>query len=298
MRAAAGSPPAKPAPQFGISVTGTNPYLVEDIGPYDFATIYNILPLWNAGIDGSGQTIAIAGTSSIVLNDVATFRNFFLPSYTSTPAPTLISGNSSPLTVCSSTTGTLPFPTNPCTLNDLLENTLDVEWSGSVAPKAQIVLVSSYPSSTTDDSLYDSESYIVNHLTARIMNVSYGECELALGTAGNVQYYNLWQTAASEGIAVFVASGDSGSASCDAGGDSSWRALSRGIWPLHQRHRLHSVTTPPLAAPISTGAPSPPLNAPHHPTGAPPTPPLPMPLKAAHSATSQRFRGTTPVPVR
>ena len=216
-----GSLAAKAAPQFGISVTGANPYLVEDIGPYDFATIYNILPLWTAGIDGSGQTIAIAGTSSIVLNDVATFRTFFLPSYTSTPAPTLISGNSSPLTVCTSTTGTVPFPTAPCTLDDLLENSLDVEWSGAVAPKAQIVLVSSYPNSATDDNLYDSESYIVNHLTARIMNVSYGECELYNGTAGNVQYYDLWQTAAAEGIAVFVASGDSGSASCDAGGDSA-----------------------------------------------------------------------------
>jgi hypothetical protein len=36
-----------------------------------------------------------------------------------------------------------------------------------------------------------------------------------------VQYYNLWQTAAAEGIAVFVAAGDSGSASCDDGGDAS-----------------------------------------------------------------------------
>ena len=220
---AAGSFSAKPAPQFGINGTDSNgnPYLVEDVGPYDFATIYNVLPLWAAGIDGSGQTIAIAGTSSIVPNDVATFRNFFLPSYTSTPAPTLISGNSSPLTVCTDTTGTLPFPANPCEIGDLIENSLDVEWSGSIAPKAQIVLVSSYPSSTTDDTLYDSESFIVNHLTARIMNVSYGECELVNGTAGNVQYYDLWQTAASEGIAVFVATGDSGSASCDAGGDSA-----------------------------------------------------------------------------
>jgi len=220
---AAGSFSAKPAPQFGINGTDSNgnPYLVEDVGPYDFATIYNVLPLWAAGIDGSGQTIAIAGTSSIVPNDVATFRNFFLPSYTSTPAPTLISGNSSPVTVCTDTTGTLPYSTNPCEIGDLIENSLDVEWSGSIAPKAQIVLVSSYPSSPTDDTLYDSESFIVNHLTARIMNVSYGECEWFNGTAGNVQYYDLWQTAASEGIAVFVATGDSGSASCDAGGDSA-----------------------------------------------------------------------------
>ncbi len=216
----AGSLANKIAPQFGINVAGANPYLVEDVGPYDFATIYNVLPLWKAGIDGSGQTIAIAGTSSIVLNDVATFRSFFLPSYAATPAPTLISGNSSPLTVCTNSSGTAPYQTNPCTPDDLIENTLDVEWSGAVAPKAQIVLVSSYPTSATDDTLYDSESYIVNNLTARIMNVSYGECELGMGTAGNVQYYDLWQTAAAEGIAVFTASGDSGSASCDAGGDS------------------------------------------------------------------------------
>ncbi len=73
--------------------------------------------------------------------------------------------------------------------------------------------------------LYDSESYIVDNVGnsnspvfgVHVMNVSYGACELSMGTAGNVQYYDLWQTAAAEGLAVFVASGDSGSASCDDG---------------------------------------------------------------------------------
>ena len=217
-------------PQFGINITGTEPALEEDVGPYDFATIYNVLPLWNATapIDGTGQTIAIAGTSDIEVgqstsetgasgaNDIATFRTFFgLPTGNAANTPIRISGNSEPLTVCSSTTDTL------CGTSDLLENTLDVEWSGSVAKNAQIVLVASYPASSTDDNLYDSESYIVNNLTAHIMNVSYGECELDLGTAGNVEYYDLWQTAAAEGIAVFVAAGDSGSASCDDGGDDN-----------------------------------------------------------------------------
>jgi subtilase family serine protease len=210
-----------PRPQFGINVPasgGDSAYLVEDIVPYDFATIYNILPLWTASkpIDGTGQTIAIAGTSSIVPSDVTTFRSTFgLPAYTSANQPTLISGNSQPVTVCSSTD-----TTQPCNIDDLTENSLDVEWSGSVAKGANIVLVSSYPSSTTDDNLYDSESYIVNNQTASIMSVSYGLCELYNGTAGNVQSYNLWQTAASEGIAVFVSAGDGGSAECDDGGDS------------------------------------------------------------------------------
>ena len=216
-------------PEFGISVGGSSPYLAEDLAPYDFATIYNVLPLWTAStpIDGSGQTIAIAGTSDIEVgqaatatngasgaNDIATFRTFFgLPTNNAANTPKRISGNSQPLTVCSSTTNTL------CSQGDEVENTLDVEWSGAVAKNAQIILVASYPASASDDNLYDSESYIVNNVTARIMNVSYGECELGNGTAGNVQYYNLWQTAYSEGIAVFVAAGDSGAASCDQGGD-------------------------------------------------------------------------------
>jgi subtilase family serine protease len=217
-------------PQFGISVGGTNPYLVEDVGPWDFATIYNVSPLWNNGIDGTGQTIAIAGTSAIDIgestsvaagsngnNDVATFRTFFdLPTSNSYNTPIQISGNSQPLTVCTSTSSSAL-----CSLSDLEENTLDVEWSGAVAKNAQIVLVASYPASATDDNLYDSESYIVNNVTAHIMSVSYGECELGEGTGGNVEYYNLWQTAAAEGIAVFVASGDGGSAACDQGGDSN-----------------------------------------------------------------------------
>jgi len=223
--------PSRVNPQFGISVSGSSPYLVEDVDPWDFATIYNILPLWNetTPIDGTGQTIAIAGTSDIDVgqtgetgangnNDVLTFRTYFgLPTGNAANTPKRISGNSQPLTVCTDTTGNVPYPTNPCGIDDLIENSLDVEWSGSIAKNAQIVLVASYPASATDDNLYDSESYIVDNLTARIMNVSYGECELSNGTAGNVQYYNLWEQAAAEGISVFVAAGDSGSAACDDG---------------------------------------------------------------------------------
>ena len=61
--------------------------------------------------------------------------------------------------MCTDRTGTLP-----CGIDDLIENSLDVEWSGSIAKNAQIVLVSTYPASATDDNLYDSESYIVNNV--------------------------------------------------------------------------------------------------------------------------------------
>ena len=220
-------------PEFGINVpsnptSGTIAYTVEDVTPYDFATIYNVLPLWNAGIDGTGQTIAIAGTSNIDPTDVATFRNFFkLPTGNAVNTPIVVNGSPNgeePLTICTDPGNELTPP--PCTIDDLIENSLDVEWSGAVAKNAQIVLVASYaPPNSTIDGLWDSESYIVNNVDnaaspvngVHIMNVSYGICELGNGTAGNVEYYNLWSQAAAEGLAVFVASGDSGSASCDGG---------------------------------------------------------------------------------
>jgi len=212
-------------PQFGINVPASgqdSAYLVEDVDPWDFATIYNILPLWNQAnpINGAGQTIAVAGTSDVNQNDIATFRRFFgLPAYTSATQPQIIhplAANDDP-GVCTLSSGS-------CTIDDLLENSLDVEWTGSIAPAAQIILVDGVSQSATDDNLYDAEDYIVQNvdtLNARIINVSYGECELANGTAGNVEYYDMWQTAAAEGISVFVAAGDSGSASCDDGGDAS-----------------------------------------------------------------------------
>jgi subtilase family serine protease len=225
-----GSTPAlKPLPLFGINGgCGTNcTYLEEDVGPYDFAKIYNLPSTWPSSTNGSGQTIAIAGTSFICLsatspctqNDVAAFRSEFgLPAGLT---PNEIDAGSyfstgTTASVCTSTTAY-------CGIGDLEENSLDVEWSGAVAPGAQIDLVvtgqTSACNATTGsgciDTLYDSAAYIVDNLTAKIMSVSYGECELGQGTAGNVAFYNLWQQAAAEGISVFVATGDSGSPACD-----------------------------------------------------------------------------------
>ena len=73
----------------------------------------------------------------------------------------------------------------------------------------------------SNDAIFDSAQYIISNQTASIMNVSYGQCELFLGSAGNTAYNNLWQSASTAGIAVFAAAGDSGSPSCDQGGDSA-----------------------------------------------------------------------------
>ena len=203
-------------PEFGINLGGGS--VEEDVTPYDFAMIYNVVPLWNAStpIDGKDQTIAIVGTSNINPADIASFRSAFgLPAYSaptgSTPGiSVIIPPNTTDPGDCSN-------GASSC-IDDLVENCLDVDWSGAIAKNASIILVPSSVGSTNDytsDPVYISADYIVQNKIAPIMNVSYGQCELFLGTAGNSAYNTLWQTAAMEGIAVFVATGDSGSPSCD-----------------------------------------------------------------------------------
>jgi len=195
-----------------VGGSGSNTYTIEDVAPYDFATMYNVLPLWNAAtpIDGTGQTIAIAARSDVRASDVAKFRGTF--GLTGGAFNTIHNGATDP-GYCTGSSGN-------CTLDDQIENALDVEWSGAVAKGATIDLVVT-AQTNANDAIFDSAQYVIDNKTASIINVSYGECELYLGTGGNTAYTGLWQTASTQGIAVFVATGDSGSPSCDQGGDSA-----------------------------------------------------------------------------
>jgi hypothetical protein len=164
------------------------------LGPYDFATIYDVQPLWTAGINGTGQTIAIVGESNINIQDVADFRSMFgLP----VNNPNII----------------LNGP-DPGIQGDESEADIDVQWSGAVAPNATIDFVVSQSTETTAG-IDLSATYIVDNNLAPVMSESYGQCELGLGTAGNQFYNTLWQQAAAEGITVFVSAGDNGAAGCD-----------------------------------------------------------------------------------
>ncbi|HET9184274.1 MAG TPA: protease pro-enzyme activation domain-containing protein [Candidatus Angelobacter sp.] len=178
----------------------TNPGTGQNfLAPADFATIYDVNPLYNAApaIDGTGQTIAIVGRTDINLGDVQFFRSFFgLPA----KDPVFIHNGADP--------GDLGG-------NEETEADLDVEWSGAVAKNATIDFVISQ-STTTTDGVDLSAQFIVNNNVANIMSTSFGLCESALGTAGNNFWSTLWAQAAAQGITAFVSSGDSGAAGCDA----------------------------------------------------------------------------------
>lgn len=167
------------------------------VGPYDFAAIYNLLPLWDATspIDGTGQSIAIADESNITVQDVRDFRSLFgLPAND----PQVILDGADP--------GLVPGLET--------ESLLDVEWAGAVAKGATIKLVVSAPTNSTEGADLAAVYAIENNL-APIVSESFGDCELDLGDAGNNFENLIREQAAAQGITFITASGDQGSATCD-----------------------------------------------------------------------------------
>jgi hypothetical protein len=169
------------------------------VGPADFATIYNVTPLWNASIDGTGQTIAVVEDSNINPQDATDFRSMFgLP----TNNPKIVLNGPDPGII-------------PCAIGgDECEADLDAEWAGAVAKGATVdVVVSEDTEVTAGVDL--SALYIIDNNTASVMSSSYGLCEAFTGASG-IQFYNvLWEQGAAQGITILIANGDSGSAGCD-----------------------------------------------------------------------------------
>jgi subtilase family serine protease len=188
-------------PHFTSAISG-NHY----VAPGDFATIYGVDGLYNAGNDGTGQKIVLTGQSVINLADVANFRSAAGLS-ANVPTLLLVPGTGAS-TRCSGDEG---------------ESDLDVEWSGGVAKNASITLV--YAGLASGDTCanrqfgaFDALQYAIDQNLAPIISNSYGNCESALFGIPLAQAQTMqgWiQQANSQGQTVMSASGDSGAADCD-----------------------------------------------------------------------------------
>ncbi len=174
------------------------------IDPSDFTKIYDLDRVYGAGLTGTGETIAVVSrTTAVELSDVEAFRQaFHLP-----PNSPNVIMNGPPTAFGIFGPGS----------SDAQESTLDVEWSGAIAPNATIDLVISGTTAATDG-VDLSSAYIVDNNLADIMTVSFGECEANLGPARNSFFNAIFAQAAAQGISVLVGSGDSGAAECDPAG--------------------------------------------------------------------------------
>jgi hypothetical protein len=174
------------------------------VAPEDFATQYDVTPLYNAAkpLNGSGQTIAIINESNININFVNNFRTLFgLPA-------------SSPQVIIDGNDPGIDGNKNPDGANGAsAEAYLDVEWSGAVAPGATIDLVIAGDTSVEAGLFLAVERAVYSNI-APVISISFGQCEQTLG-ATNASLNTLWEQAAAQGITVMVSTGDSGSAGCD-----------------------------------------------------------------------------------
>ena len=185
-------PRVRPTAHFTSSVSGSH-----FMTPGDFATIYDLTPLYNLGLDGTGITIAVMGQTLIPLTDDAAFRS---AAGLSAKAPTLF---------LTPNTGTSMTSTN-----DLNEANLDVEWSGGVAKGATVL----YDYAGSTGSVFDALTDAIDNNRAPVIGISYGNCEANIGTPPLTvaqSLRTLVQQGVSQGQTVSAASGDDGAADCE-----------------------------------------------------------------------------------
>jgi subtilase family serine protease len=182
-------------PQFTLPFQGSDLFVVA---PYDFATIYNLLPLWRAGITGKGITIATVEDSNLKHpGDWSTFRKTFgLEDFKQATFEQVY-----------------PACPNPGQNGDEIEAALDVEWASAAAPDAHIVLSACGNTAVTSG----LDLAILNLLETSppdIISDSYGLCETITGQT-EVALENFEAELASlEGVTFFIAQGDTGADEC------------------------------------------------------------------------------------
>jgi subtilase family serine protease len=164
------------------------------LAPDDVATIYDITPLYSAGINGAGMKLAVVGQTDINLSDIDNFRaGFGLPK--NDPQQLLVPG-------C----------TDPGITGDEGEADLDLEWSGAVARNATIIFVKC---DVSHQGVFTSAQYAIDNDVAPVISMSYGGCEFE-NAGGPIAGFEIeLQKANTEGITFLASSGDTGAAACD-----------------------------------------------------------------------------------
>ncbi len=143
--------------------------------PSDFATIYNLNPLYAAGITGKGVDIAVIEPCTM---DVSLAQTYWILEGLFSQASNLYSNSGSPV---------------PCTTQeDFNEVALDYEWSGALAPQAKIWLVSS----GMPDPLFGAVIGAVNSNFVDVITMSYGSP--CISESYDQTWVKLWAAGAHE----------------------------------------------------------------------------------------------------
>jgi len=194
--------------------------------PQAIQAAYNLGPLYSAGLDGRGMTIAIVDSygSDTIAHDLHVFDQAFgiapicgeegvtcaagMPTFSQfhfqgSPATKSIPGNG--------TTG----------LEDksawALEVSLDVETAHAMAPGANILLVTTPTAETLGvqgfPDMMNAEQYVIDHHMANVISQSFASAEDAFGSFQSLlNLRHAYVAAAANGVTVLGSSGDGGTA--------------------------------------------------------------------------------------
>ncbi|MGO8905195.1 MAG: hypothetical protein ACLQMH_06165 [Solirubrobacteraceae bacterium] len=216
--------------------------------PAQLAKAYNLAGLQGAGINGSGETIAIVIPfgSPTIHNDLHQFdQTFGVNNSFGVPVDPAIAKDPQ-LTIIQPAGPVPPFSTtafNGGMLAAASETTLDVEWAHVMAPGANILLVET-PTYFTGGvggfpEIVTAENYVINHHLAGVISQSFGETEENFpGTQIPSYLRSAFQNAQQHNVTVLAASGNHGSTEEELNGED--------LYPM-------PVTYWPASDPLVTG---------------------------------------------
>jgi subtilase family serine protease len=186
------------------------------LAPGDIAAIYNLNPAFAAGYTGKGQSIMVLEDTYLYsTGDWTVFRKTF---GLARPYPFGTLTQVSPAGAVTCTNPGFQGNSSDPGYGDDSEAAIDVEWATAAAPNAAIVLAA-----CTDTTAFGGLIALENVLNGpaaslpSVVSISYGEAEAYNGEAANLEYSAAYQQAVSEGVSIFVSSGDEGAAIADSG---------------------------------------------------------------------------------
>ncbi len=174
--------------------------------PHQFQSAYNMKPLYRKGKTGKGETIVIVDSygSPTIRADLRTFdRDFGLKA---PPSLKIIQP-----------AGKVPKfnPKNATMVNWGVETSLDVEYSHSIAPGANILLVET-PVAETEGvhgfpQIIKAENYVIKHHLGQVISQSFGATEETFPSHQAIfALRSAYKAAAKHHVTVLAGSGDEG----------------------------------------------------------------------------------------
>ena len=195
--------------------------------PQGIQASYNLGPLYAAGLDGRGMTIAIVDSygSDTMAHDLHVFDQAFgvqamcgeegVTCAAGMPTFSELHVQGAPATKAPPSTAKNPGLENKAAW--ALEVALDVETSHAIAPMANILLVTTPTAETLGvqgfPNMMNAEQYVVDHHLANVISQSFASAEDAFGSQQSLlNLRHAFISAAQNGVTVLGSSGDGGSA--------------------------------------------------------------------------------------